>query len=390
MKNAKLIAVICFGLLFPSFANAQLSKSINLTTAGALKDNLTYNEKQQVTNLTLTGKIDARDIALMRDSLPQLAVLNMAGAVIDSYVGEGGTSFGYNTYAKNQMPFSAFNSKYSLTNVTLSDSLESFDSYAFVYCTGLLSVTLPNSLTSFGFSTFSNCPSLSNVTIPNSITDLGDNTFKSCSYMQSITIPSSVTSIGLSCFAASGLTSIVIPNSVTNIKAHAFNGCASLKTLSIPNSVTTIGNYAFANNNALQSVTIYHPSPNSISLGTNLFNNISLYNIPLHIPTGSLIDYKTTAPWMYFGDFIEMNVTSINEKRLHPKIILNPKTGNLDLKQISGKIDVTVTDIKGRIVLQTVIDQDNSVSMGNLGTGIYLVIAKNESITIRTKIVKSF
>jgi len=69
--NMRLLIII-FGLFFPLILNAQVSKSLNIT-AGSLATALTVNELQTVTNLTLTGTIDARDFKANADLSPQLA-----------------------------------------------------------------------------------------------------------------------------------------------------------------------------------------------------------------------------------------------------------------------------------------------------------------------------
>ena len=70
---------------------------------------------------------------------------------------------------------------YSLTSVTISNSVTSIGDSAFYECTSLTSVTIPNSVTSIGASAFSRCTSLTSVTIPSSVTGIGDNAFHGCS-----------------------------------------------------------------------------------------------------------------------------------------------------------------------------------------------------------------
>ena len=117
---------------------------------------------------------------------------------------------------------------------------------AFSYCYSLTSVTIPNSVKSIGDLAFRGCKFLTSVTIPNSVTSIGDLAFQGCSSLRSVTIPNSVTEIGSSAFeGCSGLTSITIPNSVKEIGGYAFYDCSSLTSVTIPNSVTSIGSYAF-------------------------------------------------------------------------------------------------------------------------------------------------
>ena len=88
--------------------------------------------------------------------------------------------------------------------------------------------------TSIGEYAFWYCYSITSITIPNSVTSIEDYAFNSCLYLTSITIPYSVTSIGNSAFCGcSSLTSITIPNSVTSIGCIAFLLCYNLKNVVI-------------------------------------------------------------------------------------------------------------------------------------------------------------
>jgi hypothetical protein len=55
---------------------AQVSKTIEVT-AGGLKTTLTAEERTTITNLTLTGIIDARDFKTMRDDMPVLTIVDL-------------------------------------------------------------------------------------------------------------------------------------------------------------------------------------------------------------------------------------------------------------------------------------------------------------------------
>ena len=68
--------------------------------------------------------------------------------------------------------------------------------YAFGACYSLTSITIPNSVTTIGNSAFLGCYSLTSITIPNSVTTIGEDAFWCCKSLTSITIPNSVISIG--------------------------------------------------------------------------------------------------------------------------------------------------------------------------------------------------
>ena len=151
----------------------------------------------------------------------------------------------------------AFHNCYSLTSITIPESVTSIGSSAFYDCSGLTSITIPEGVTSIENFAFSGCSGLTSITIPEGVTSIGDSAFKGCSGITSITIPESVTSIGQSVFSGcSGLTSITIPEGVTSIGSFAFEDCSGLTSITIPEGVTSIGSSAFNDCSGLTSITI--------------------------------------------------------------------------------------------------------------------------------------
>ena len=105
----QILLYLCLGLLIT--AQSQTAKTIQVNSSGTLGSLLTTTEKSTITNLVLTGKIDARDFKTMRDSMPLLSVLDMGNASISSYTGTNGTnpdSYSSTTYSSNTIPQYAF------------------------------------------------------------------------------------------------------------------------------------------------------------------------------------------------------------------------------------------------------------------------------------------
>jgi hypothetical protein len=89
-------------------------------------------------------------------------------------------------------------------------------------------VTIPSSVTSIG-AAFSECYSLTSVTIPDSVTSISSKAFDRCVALTSITIPEGVTSIGdYAFYFCASLKSITLPESVTSIGSNAFIYCSGL------------------------------------------------------------------------------------------------------------------------------------------------------------------
>ncbi len=178
--------------------------------------------------------------------------------------------------------YNSYNNEYS-SSVTIPTTVEynsttyrvtSIGDRAFYYCFSLTSVTIPNSVTSIGEWAFSDCSSLTSITIPDGVTSIGEWAFSDCSSLTEVTIPNSVTTIGNSAFyGCSSLTAPIyndhmfaflptnhsgvytIPNGITSIAGGAFSGCTSLTSVTIPNSVTSIGDNAFSGCSSLTDIT---------------------------------------------------------------------------------------------------------------------------------------
>jgi len=263
--------------------------TLHVETAGRLSSMIAENRKYEITDLTLTGNLDSRDIRFIREMAGRnytggttngkLASLNLAGANIVSYsqtilgsqwrlsidettcyynrIFTNPNRYNYYHTSENTISSYMFADCTSLTSITIPNSVTSIRSDAFRDCTSLTSVTIGNSVTSIGGDAFWGCTSLTNVTIGNNVTSIGHSTFRNCTSLTSITIPNSVKTIENSAFRdCTSLTSITIPNSVTSIGGWVFSDCTSLTNVTIGNSVTSIGQEAFSGCTSLTSVTI--------------------------------------------------------------------------------------------------------------------------------------
>ncbi|MCL2773048.1 MAG: leucine-rich repeat domain-containing protein [Oscillospiraceae bacterium] len=132
----------------------------------------------------------------------------------------------------------------------------------------LTSVTLPDTLTYIGLNAFEYCVPLTSINIPDSVKTIDNDAFNGCGLLTSITIPEGVTSINEDVFQnCDSLISITLPDSLTSIGYHSFGNCTSLTNVTIPAGVTSIANYAFGNCTSLTSVTI----PDNVAITDGAF-----------------------------------------------------------------------------------------------------------------------
>ena len=174
----------------------------------------------------------------------------------------------------------------------------------------ITSITIPNSVTSIGHLAFYNCSSLSSVTISNSVTSIGGYAFGGCNSLTSVTIPNSVTNIGEATFAnCSGLTSVTIPNSVTNIGNNAFYRCSSLTSVIISNSVTSISKIAFSNCENLKQIICLGTVPATLEADPFPYADI------IFVPANAVDSYKNAPIWKYkkILPFYTLTAKSANE-----------------------------------------------------------------------------
>ena len=305
------------------------------------------------------------------------------------------------TYTVSSIKDEGFSQCTRLTSVTIPNSITSIGVASFLFCTALTTVSLPNSITSIGMNAFSasglksivipnsmtsipermfvECTALTSVTVPNSIVSIGENTFGNCTSLSSIDIPSSVKTINdYAFFGCTGLTSMTIPDSVSDIGLATFSGCTGLTSITIPNSVISIGDFAFDGCSNLTAVIAQNPTP--VTISANVFNGVTISNIPLTVPVGSEASYKAANVWKNFKLIATLS-TSLFEKNNKIAAYPNPSTGIFNI-QTQENTNVEVFDALGRkIKSQKNIVETSQLDLSEFNSGIYLLKTANGGIT---------
>ena len=184
---------------------------------------------------------------------------------------------------------------YTLTDQTA--KVVNNDNYAYLTSAVILETVTNNNGETFKVThinnyAFNDCYSLTSVTIPNSVKHIGYDAFKDCRALTSITIPSSVLTIGNWGFdGCVSLRELTISNGVKSIGNNAFGNCDALTSVTIPASVMSIGENAFIYCDALDTVVCYATTP------PNEFNAFDNININIYVPSEALEAYKTHKDW---------------------------------------------------------------------------------------------
>ncbi|HEY5509293.1 MAG TPA: leucine-rich repeat protein, partial [Paludibacter sp.] len=332
MRKRKLILLLFCLFLFIN-GSAQVSKTVHVTTPGTLSTLLTPTELNSITNLTLTGDIDARDFQTMNIKIPALASLNIEDVHIVSSEGLQGTGIALGL--ENAIPSGAFYDKKflksillpksatsieemcffntSLSNINIPNSINKIGENAFYYCKKLKSLFIDDATVEIQGGAFSQCELLSDIHLGNNVISIGGNAFNLCTLLTSFTVPNSVKMLGESVFwGCNGLKEIdiqaqinTLPNSIFNycknltdikilspldtIQPYAFGDCWSLKNIILPNSLKVIKSNALVNCKAITELNI----PNSVNtIGDGAFGGcISLKKITLPDAVSKLESY---------------------------------------------------------------------------------------------------
>lgn len=151
-----------------------------------------------------------------------------------------------------------------------------FDAWEFTGCDIIKSVTIPESVNIIDEYAFWLCPNLEKVIIKGQPSEIGTCTFEGCASLKSIELPDSVKSIGIYAFSECTSLESVIMNGVKTIDSYAFQFCKNIDYVSM-NSVEHIEHQAFAYS-GLKRVTL----PNTLKfIGDSAFSNCDFESITI-------------------------------------------------------------------------------------------------------------
>ncbi|MDD4968237.1 MAG: leucine-rich repeat protein [Paludibacter sp.] len=264
-RRKPILLLVCLFLFI--IGQAQVSKTINVPTAGTLSTLLTATELSTITDLTVSGSIDAQDFKTMRDNMPVLAKLDIARTSIADYSGVNGTVTGNIYYRNGEIPAYAFSGKVSLKSIVLPAEISVIEDYAFNGCSGLTGTI------NFPYSEYY------------SVNYIGQCAFKNCSGLTGkFKLPTGVSAIHYGTFiGCTGITELIIPSTVYWIDPSPFSGCTGLKKM-----------VSFIND--LYSPGYYDPY---------FVNGLTTSSCILYVPIGKKSTYSAHTQWQKFTNIVE-------------------------------------------------------------------------------------
>lgn len=353
----KLVTLFVFVAL-TGIVVAQVSQTANVTTPGSLAT-VASSYLTTVTNLTVTGTIDARDIKTMREQMPLLAVLNLSSASIVTYTGTEGTSSNNVTYLDDQLPSNSFyngsTGKTSLTTVTLPANLKSISGSAFAYCTGITSIVLPNSITSIAGYVFIGCTGLTSIILPTGLTTLGDQAFKSCTNLAG---------------------EIILPEGFTTIGSQAFVHDAKIVKVTLPSTLSAIGQQDFQNCTSLTTIVCKNATPPTLAYNT-FYNTPAVTDVLVPNVTAEAA-YEGNSQWSaYFSSsVVKLDPTAGKLELAMNRIKVYSALSNIVIDGTNSGEDVTLFSVTGRQIIN-VKSQGGQMILPCKLSGVYIMKVNN-------------
>ena len=243
----------------------------------------------EITELVISGSMDARDFLFITENLNHLTVLDMSQVTIVPFNKSVPVYGTYIDYLGNEIPRTAFFGK-PLTSVILPAGIEGIGYAAFAGCDQLQSIELPASVTYLEDYAFAGS-GLTSIELPSTVYSMGDGVFSRCNALTQANVNS--TEVGRFAFLGdTALNALTIGNNVRAIKEGAFNGCTALTTIrfAAKSQLSRIGDEAFINS-GLRDINIKNIAVNSIgdwALSQTRLMSIALTDGMTHLGDGAL------------------------------------------------------------------------------------------------------
>jgi len=300
------LTVLAFSLQ-TTMAQLGLTVNVHLDEAGTLYAKIQeqieeLGELTDVTDLTVSGKLNKDDQNVLRNQLPNLFTADFSGIEADCalYVlmrDHKRLKSCVLPTAATELVSNVLSSCDSLTSVTLPPVLQAIPYFCLADCEQLASIDIPSTVTKLGMSAFRNCQMLTSVVIPAGVTILPDDVFLGCKNLSSIDFLGSDVTLHYRALSDTGFETFTLPEGVKISGREVFSNCAKLKRFIFPDGLTDetqVGEGTFQYCRQLSSVRL---PGNLTCIPTSMFCGTAL----------STIDIPSTVTRLGDSSFREMS-----------------------------------------------------------------------------------
>lgn len=221
--------------------------SLEVIEAGELNKIVT---DKNITELTIKGKIDARDLKFIVEELPNLVKIDLSETEIVAYRGSMPCFGDILEYSDDELPdYCFFDKEYN--SVLLPNTLNYIGEGAFAGCDNLTKIVFPEELDSIGEYAFSSCVGLEKISLNTGIKKIGAGAFSHCIKLKEVDLSVLEPLCGFENGVFADCTSLEIVNvgeKITDIATNMFAGCTMLSKVNLGENpaIKTIGECAFA------------------------------------------------------------------------------------------------------------------------------------------------
>lgn len=220
------------------------------TQAGQLQS-LIGVPSSTITQLTVSGTLDARDFAYIGDSLTQLTSIDLTDCTIAAFESRDTYLANQSRFEANSLPAHTFIGFQNLTTVKLPRQTQTIGEAAFAGCPALTTVAWGDRLQTIGDLAFSGCTAL-NTPLPATLQTIGEYGLAQCAYTRLDLSGTALRTIGANAFGnCTRLTEIALPASLQTLGERGFAGCSALTAIALPGSLQSLGEGCFAHCTAM-------------------------------------------------------------------------------------------------------------------------------------------
>ncbi len=199
------------------------------------------------------------------------------------------------------IPANCFSGCQNLATVLMWDNVTFIEAAAFRWCGSLGKIDMHSGVKYIGDFCFDQS-GLEEVTLPKSLEYLGQNAFSNCKSLKRVVFTGHRISeiAGYTFDGCSALEEVVLSPGVESILSYAFQN-TGLKELTLPASVNKIYSYAFIGTPLIRLNLLSRTPPAT----GKLFTAADQRRITLHVPKGTLADYRNAPLWKNFVTIID-------------------------------------------------------------------------------------